>query len=171
MTFSEQIHELTENTLIREFCSFALSDVEKGQLPDYTKINLPSAPKLVPNIYVVDFRDGVEKGTFIKFSGTKIDKHFGQNIQGKYLEDTYTGDYKSEVLFELYKTCYEGKKPVFASRVVHYDEGKDNARYKLSTLVFFPCSSNGGDVDYGLGMVCYTNSEKSVPSVYMQLEI
>lgn len=170
MHLNDKIRNLTENKLIIDFCDFVLSASEAGSLPDFKNVNLMTVPDLVPNIYVIDFREGVEKGLLMKFSGTKIDKQFGQNIQGKYLEDTYTGNDKREILFDLYRKCFVEKNPVFANRVVFYDEGKDNARYRLSTLLFIPCSPNGVDVNFGIGMVCYTNSESSFAPIYRVLD-
>jgi hypothetical protein len=170
MTFCDKIRDLTDNKLILNFCDFVLEDVKAGSFPDYNKINLMTVPKLVPNIYVIDFRKGVENGLLMKFSGTKIDKHFGQNIQGKYLEETYTGDDKKEILFELYRICFFDKKPIFANRVVHYDEGKTNARYRLSTLLFLPCSSDGEEINFGVGMVSYTYSDHSRSPIFTPLD-
>jgi len=170
MTITEQIRKLTDSQKILEFSDFVLSGSNDSNLPDCEKLDLMKIPKLVPNIFIADHREGIEKGILIKFSGTLVDERFGQNIQGKFIEDVYAGHDMKEMVSDLHRASYLDKKPFFAKRVVYYAKGKKEENRRLSTVIFFPCSSNGKDVNYGMGMAVYETAEQNFDPVYRLLE-
>ena len=168
MPIREQIRELTDEERFLEFYDFVHSGVKEGELPDYESLDPTTVSGLVPNIFVHDFRKGTEDGFYIKFSGTKIDEHYGQVVQGKYFQDVFTGDDR-ERYFPLYLEAIESGKPFFVKREVHYDEGKVIDKHLLSTILFFPCSSDGTDVNFGIGMAHYTHEDVFPAPVYLLL--
>ena len=168
MPIREQIRELTDEERFLKFYDFVHSGVKEGELPDYESLDPMTVSGLVPNIFVHDFRKGTEDGFYIKFSGTKIDEHYGQVVQGKYFQDVFTGDDR-ERYFPLYLEAIESGKPFFVKREVHYDEGKVIDKHLLSTILFFPCSSDGTDVNFGIGIAYHTHENVFAAPVYLLL--
>jgi hypothetical protein len=56
-------------------------------MPAYKSLDLMDIPRLVPHIWVIDARRGIDDGLMILFSGTDIDLHFGRNLMGSYLTE------------------------------------------------------------------------------------
>ena len=166
MTLHKRIRELTQDKLILEFCDFVLDGVDEGKLPDFNSLDLMSVPSLVPNIIVFDYRKGVDDGLLVKFSGTNIDNRFGQNIQGKIFEDVYTGHDIKDVVIELHHSSYYRKEAFYTRRIVNYDSDTQNSNSQLSTVVLFPCSSNGVDIDYGIGFGKYEYTHENPAPIY-----
>jgi len=166
MAIYEQICKRTDNQKILDFCTFVLSGVSDGDLPDYNHLDMMQVPGLVPNIFVHDYRHGFEDGFLIKFSGTKLDENYGQSIQGKRFQDTYSGDDAKEKYIPLHYESIERKKPFLAIRTVLYDGGFTHEKYRLSTTVFFPCSSDQETVNFAIGMVLFEPVSDSIDPVY-----
>ena len=168
MTIKEQIREFTNNERFLEFYDFVYSGVKDGKLPDYETLDLMKVPSLVPNIFVHDFRKGTKEGFYIKFSGTQIDANYGQVVQGKYFQDVFTGDDRDRYL-PLYLEAIENRKPFFVKRNVRYEEGRAKEKHRLSRILFFPCSSNGTDVNFGIGMALHSHEDAAITPIYLLL--
>lgn len=166
MSVREHIRQLTDHEKILAFCDFAFSDVKEGGLPDCELLDLMQVPKLVPNMFIHDYREGIEKGLLIKFSGTRLDEHFGQVIQGKYVQDTYTGDDAKEIYLPLHYKAIERKRPFFARRTVSFEGKFTRDKYSLSTAMYVPCTSNQVDVNYAIGIVLFEPVCDPVETVY-----
>ena len=72
---------------IERFYAFIDESREPGALAALSKLDILSVPRLVPHIFIVEFRRDGGHQLFVKFSGTEVDRIFGANVQGSYLED------------------------------------------------------------------------------------
>lgn len=165
----QTVRQLTDDPYIHEFCDFVLSCLGDRSLPDRQAIDLMKIPKLVPNIFIHDYRDGLDKGMMVNFSGTAIDAHYGKVLQGSYIEEFYTGNDGPDLYFPLHRQAIDNRRPFFARRAVYFDQGKMSEKFRLSTTLFFPCSSNGKDVNYGIGIVCFSFADTGTEPIYMVL--
>jgi hypothetical protein len=155
MLIRNQVSEITDNQPLLQFCDFVLAETKNGELPDYEKMDLMEIPSLVPNIFVHDYREGIEDGLLIKFSGTKLDENYGQVVQGRYLQDTYTGDDGEDKYLPLHYEAISRKKPFYANRTVHYNSASYGEKFRMSEALFFPCSSDQVSVNYAMGIVFF----------------
>jgi hypothetical protein len=160
---------LTADPVILEFCEFILGGMGGRVLPDYNEIDLMQAPRLAPHVFVHDYRDGTEPGMLVKFSGTAIDEHYGKVLQGRYLEEFYTGDDGPDRYFPLHRRAISERRPFFAARPVRYDEGTPRERRKQSTTLYFPCSSDGQVVNFGIGVVTFDGVAECMEPLYLIL--
>ncbi len=105
-----KIKELTTNSKLIEFAEFVIAETGDRRFPDYKKIDLMKIPKLVSNIWVFDFRNGISDGMQYLFSGTAIDAHFGKNIMGLRFEDVYFAEDAKKLIENSHHQVYlQGK--------------------------------------------------------------
>lgn len=167
MHIGEKLRELTSHQRILDFCAFAFADVSDGELPDYEALDLMQVPRLVPNVFVHDYRNGTDKGLFIKFSGTRIDEHYGRVVQGHYFQDTYVGDDKHDRYIPLHYEAIAKKKPFFAQRSVRYESDEFETKFRLSTALYVPCSSDQVTVNYAIGIVFFECQSYQGETIYV----
>jgi hypothetical protein len=165
----DRVAALTDLSMVLQFCDFVIAGVGGRPLPVYETIDLMKAPHLVPHIFVHDYRGGTERGMLVKFSGTAIDEHYGKVLQGRYVEDVYTGNDGPGLYFPLHRQAIADRRPFFARRSVVFDQGRPNERYKESTTLYFPCSSDGASVNYGIGVVVFEPARTEMEAVYLIL--
>lgn len=166
MTIRENIASLTENSKILDFADFVLAGLNDGDLPDYSSLDIVSDSKFMPQLVVIDYRDGIEKGVLVDFSGPKINDNFGRSLQGQYLEDVYTGVEIKYKLLEFFHSLFTTKRAFFISSCVHYEQPDNSWVYKHSDGLFFPCSSDKSNVDYGVGLVDYRQTDERNDQVF-----
>ncbi|MBC8337855.1 MAG: hypothetical protein ISR51_07615 [Rhodospirillales bacterium] len=94
----EKFKDLAQDEDILAFADFLASQPGELRFPDYKAMDLMKIPRLVPNVWVLDFQNGLEDGLIVHFSGTKIDAHFGRNITGLDFEKIYPGEHKKELI-------------------------------------------------------------------------
>jgi len=145
-----------------EFVDFLDKNRGARDFVDYKALNLMSIPHLIPNLWVLDFRNGIENGLVIQFSGSKIDEAFGENLMGKNLEDVFQGHPKDEMM-NAYKSVYTRKQAVFISRSDYYENRGVQSLRKIKVLLY-PCSTNDVDINYCVGLTTYTFVEGEAPS-------
>jgi len=165
----DRVAELTDSQLIREFCEFIVAGLEGRALPDYDNIDLMQVPRLAPHVFVHDYRGGTEQGMLVKFSGTALDEHYGRVLQGRYIEENYTGSDGPDLYFPLHRRAIAERRPFLARRAILFDAGKPAERFKRSTVLYFPCSSDGETVNYGIGAVCIEPADREAEPLYLIL--
>jgi len=151
----EKIRDLTGNPKLLEFCEFIISETGENRFPDYKKIDLMKIAPLVQHVWVLDFRNGVDNGVPVIFSGTHIDNHFGMNITGKCMEKIYVEDDFDVAVRGNYYQVHLQKRGCYTKRLAHYYDEKID-RYETVEAMVFPCSANNDEINYGLGFGQYT---------------
>lgn len=165
----DRVAALTDVSMVREFCDFIIAGLDGRALPVYETIDLMQVPHLAPHIFVHDYRGGVERGMPVKFSGTAIDEHYGKVLQGRYVEEVYTGSDGATHYFPLHYRAIAACRPFFARRAVVFDQGRPTERYKQSTTLFFPCSPDGKTANYGIGVVIFGSVQTETEALYLLL--
>ncbi|MEQ9557453.1 MAG: hypothetical protein RIG67_16920 [Rhodospirillales bacterium] len=165
----DRVAALTDLSMVREFCDFIIAGLGDRPLPVYETIDLMRVPHLAPHVFVHDYRGGVERGMLVKFSGTAIDEHYGKVLQGRYVEDVYTGVDGPGHYFPLHYRAIADCRPFFARRSIVFDRGRSTERYKQSTTLYFPCSPDGKTANYGIGVVVFGPAQEESESVYLIL--
>lgn len=159
MITPEQIDHLVLRDDLKEFGKFVLSHCAGDSLPDYKKINLLDIPRRVPNIWVVDLREPKGRARLlINFSGANIDSFWGKPLQGTYDMDLLEGHPLLKKIGLHRISCIENKKAGYSQRYFLYRRPVGDTVYIFSESLFFPCSSNGEDVNWGLGCTYYENT-------------
>ncbi len=158
MITQQQIDEISIWGGLKDFTRFVLSHCEHGGLPDYKKMDLLQVPKLVPNIWVWDLREFKSNGQILmNFSGRKIDDSWGFCLTGKDEKTIIKERYSSELenmklnanIQAINNKCAIYK--CFDEWYIH----KDHKRQGNMESLFFPCSSDGKNVNWGIGCLIY----------------
>lgn len=165
----DRVAALTDVSMVREFCDFIIAGLDGRALPVYETIDLMQVPHLAPHIFVHDYRGGTERGMLVKFSGTAIDEHYGKVLQGRYVEDVYTGSDGAAHYFPLHRQAIAACRPFFARRSVVFDQGRPTERDKQSTTLYFPCSPDGKTANYGIGVVVFEPARTETEALYLIL--
>ncbi|MBT4888764.1 MAG: hypothetical protein HON65_04345 [Rhodospirillales bacterium] len=154
MATLEEIKQLTTNKDHIAFAEFILANMHELDFPDYQKLDLMQVPHLVRNIWAVDFRNIESNDVSMHFSGTAIDAHYERNITGKSLRSFYPEeDYKRNISF--YYDAISHKKKVYSKRIIHFSDDYIN-KQKVVESLFFPCSNNQTDINFGIGYTYYS---------------
>lgn len=169
MITQEQIDEVVQRRGLKEFGRFVLSHCNGDNLPDYKKMNLLEIPYLVPNIWVFDLREpkGRER-LLINFSGAEVDSFWGVPLQGTYDMD----------LLELHPVlrkvglhrinCIDNKQVGYSRRYISYKKLNGVPAYKFAECLFFPCSTDGDTVDWGVGCAFYEDTVDIGDNIFLQ---
>jgi len=165
----DRVAALTDLSMVREFCDFIIAGLDGRALPAYETIDLMKVPHLAPHVFVHDYRGGIEQGMLVKFSGTAIDEHYGKVLQGRYVEDVYTGSDGAAHYFPLHYRAIAECRPFFARRSVVFDQDGPRERFKQSTTLYFPCSPDGKGVNYGIGVVIFGSARTETDPLYLVL--
>ncbi|MBO6947501.1 MAG: hypothetical protein JJ855_05935 [Rhodospirillales bacterium] len=159
VTTIEAIRALTDNPRLLEFAEFVLDAAQGKPFPDYKSIDLMDIAPLVRFVWAIDFSNGIGDRPKFVFSGTQVDEHYGMNITGKCFEEIYVEPDFDKAVTGNYYQVYAQKKVAYTWRRVHYfDEFIE--RYKSAEAITFPCSTNGVDINYGLGFIEYSPTAK-----------
>jgi len=162
----QKIKNLTANSNLIEFAEFVISEAGDRNFADYKKIDLMKIARLVSNVWVYDFRDGVSDGLLFHFSGTQIDEQYRMNVTGHRLEDLYDAEDKEELIQGTYHQVYLQKRVSYTRRNVTY-RLKRGERITSVENIMFPCSTDGENIDFGLGYVDYSFSNVGVENTYV----
>ena len=157
----DRVAALTDLSMVREFCDFIIAGLDGRAMPAYETIDL--------HVFVHDYRGGIEQGMLVKFSGTAIDEHYGKVLQGRYVEDVYTGSDGAAHYFPLHYRAIAECRPFFARRSVVFDQDGPRERFKQSTTLYFPCSPDGKGVNYGIGVVIFGSARTETDPLYLVL--
>lgn len=163
-----QLKELTDNPNFHKFAGFILSSLDGRKFPDYKKLDLMKIPSLVPNIWVLDFKEIQTKGCRLHFSGTEVDKNYDRNVTGQYLEKLYSGNDYVQLVEEQYRNVYFKKMSSYTRRSVHFHDGFVD-KYRLIESLLVPCSNDGETINFGLGLAFYNVTSQSIENHYTWL--
>jgi hypothetical protein len=154
------VDALTETPAIRAFWDFAESLRGGRRYAAFQLDALMRIPRLVPNVFVVDFQRGVDDGLWIRFSGTAVDLEYNRNMAGRRLEDAYPGD-DAERLMAGYRRVYTDGLCWYSRRMVQVRDGAWQSPRAAESLMV-PCSKNGRDIDCGLGIAVFAFADAPV---------
>ena len=155
----QQIREHTANSSIIEFAEFVIAGSDGKEFADYRKLDLMKISGLISHTFTFDYRNGIEDGLLLHHTGTFLDKFFGKNLTGKYVEDFYEVSEDAERLLELYRNGYNNKKTAFACREVDFNF--EFKKFRHAESIVFQCSSSGETLNYGLGIALYFESNQN----------
>lgn len=164
MITQQQIDDTVEWDGLKEFGRFVLSHCKDRGLPDYKKMDLIQIPRLVPHIFVLDERefDTTDKLVF-NFAGGELTKTHGKALLGEDARAVYESDQNFEEISKLYRKSINDKLVSYTKRYSELVTDYGGSEWKTTEALFFPCSSNGANVDWGVGCVHYdvepTNGE------------
>lgn len=167
--FSSRLETVKSLNLEGNFVRFAAHVLSSGKdehHPDLATIDLMEIPRLVPNIYIMDFRKGIEDGLLMKFAGTAVEENYPTPLQGGYLDKLYTGHDAKELFMETYRRSYLYAESFFTRRIVHYVENDAREKYRLATALFFVCFNESDEVNYGIGFAKYEFCQDKVDPVF-----
>ena len=66
----QKIKSLGASSNLIEFTEFLIEEKGDKTFPDYRTLDLMKIPKLVPYIWVIDFRNGIDDGMLFHFRNT-----------------------------------------------------------------------------------------------------
>jgi len=154
---------------LKVFGSFVLSHCREGQLADYKMMDLMQIPRLVPDIWVYDLRSDVNKEKLLlNFAGENICRLQGRNIIGDSDKATLRADPLFHPLLAHLEACIADKKTGYSKRYSRYTMEPYGIRYRYAETLFFPCSSDGENVNWGIGCVRYEIKEDGHENIYLQ---
>jgi hypothetical protein len=156
---------------LKDFGRFVLSHCEDGGLPDYKKMELIGVPQLVPHIWVYDLRHYVEgDGLLVNFVGEKFTELYGHNHMGDIDIDIYKEHPLFDSVGELYRKSIAQKNCAYTSRYGQHDFGlRNDNKYRYAKTLFFPCSTDGETVDWGIGCAIYAGTPASEKNRFILL--
>ena len=168
MFSQQQIENLTDNPDFHIFSAFVLGATGDCPFPDYKKMDLMKVPSLVPNIWVLDFKDIESAGCRVVFSGTEIDHNYGRNVTGEYLEEFYSGEDYEQLIKKGYRSVHFEKRAFYTLRSAHFNDGYVD-KYRHIEALLVPCSEDGETINYGLGLAYYNITGKPAETIYALL--
>jgi len=167
MLNEEAITKYTASPLILDFWAFVVGETGERPFPDYLTMDLMMVPHLVPKIFVVEVAPSDGKRLLFKFAGSHFDAIHQQNVMGKYLEDFYDGENK-ELVLQNNNEVIDRKRPYyFHNQTIFHKDGYDNR--KTIERLAFPCSSNGTDINFTIGLVDFKNYDDGGKDVVVML--
>ncbi|HJO74482.1 MAG TPA: hypothetical protein QGH84_04650 [Rhodospirillales bacterium] len=150
----EIIKDRTQDQDFWAFAEFVIAEAEGKNYPDYKAMDLMQIHLTVPYIWVFDFRNGLDDGLPIYFSGTAVDTYIGRTLTGLDYEKIYPGDYYEELINNTYHQIYLQKRPCYTRRIERFVDDIIDKYVTIESLMF-PCSSDDKTINYGLGMLKY----------------
>jgi len=145
-----RLRQLTGNADSIDFLNYCLGCREDSELPVFERFNPFDLPTFVPNMFIIDLREGYDSGLLLKFSGTLIDGYFGRNIQGMKLEDLYRGDPDRMDMISRYHRCAERREVYFRQRDSEYEFRIRGLERGAQDMIIVPMTSNKHP-DKGIG--------------------
>lgn len=164
----QKIEAVTSNPKFITFAEFAISVAGDKNFPSYREMDLMKIHSLVPNIWVFDFRNGLDNGVKYHFSGSKVDEHLDRTLTGLTLEETYPGEDYEQVVKGCYHQVYLQKKTAYTYRMARYVDSIID-RVNLVETLMFPCSENNADIDFGVGLATFSQVEQDIENIYTLL--
>ncbi len=156
MITQEQIDNTVGWKGLKEFSAFVLSHCQNDYLPDYEKMDLMKIPHLVPYVFVLDLRNFEANDELLyNFAGEKHTEAHGKNIMGDNTSSLYEQDKSSGEIFTLYRKAVNEHLTFYSKRHSEFSIDDGTRTLKSTESLFFPCSSNGINVNWGIGCVCF----------------
>jgi hypothetical protein len=118
-----------------------------GSLPGRSDLDPADIPRILGNVMLID----VERAPIrfrMRLCGTTVDRVFGQDFTGYYLDDLTAEYFERDVLLD-YAGVVTTQRPHFLQRTVAIGDGVWLAYQRL----LLPLSDDGSDVDMLLGGV------------------
>ncbi|MEQ8665162.1 MAG: hypothetical protein RIC16_05500 [Rhodospirillales bacterium] len=166
MITQQQIDDLVEWDGLKKFGAFMLSYCEEGQLPDFNRIDLMQVPRLVPYIWVYDLRtEEKTQRLAMGFAGERHTEMHGRNVSGMGDAVICSAYGFSDEVVEFYHKAIRERKVGYNRRDTVYDDGFDTRHHNLECL-FFPCSSDGETVNYGVGCLNWSTTFTKSETLY-----
>lgn len=159
MDYAAQITELGGSAKHAAFAAFIEMNLHGRAMPAYKSLDLMEIPRLVPQIWVIDARRGIDDGLMILFSGTDIDLHFGRVLMGSCLTDNYAENYSREV-FAAYRQVITDRRALYTERSDYYPGVEPEVERRIK-VVLFPCAEDGSNVDFAIGLTTFENTEET----------
>jgi hypothetical protein len=75
----------------RELFDYWIRAAGARPMPARSDLDPLNVPKLLPNLGLIDVREGVERARF-RLAGTRLHEIYGQEITGKRADDIFTGE-------------------------------------------------------------------------------
>jgi len=168
MISQQQIDDIVTWDGLREFGHFVLSYCENDGLPDYDQIDLTRVPRIVPNIFVLDERkfETTDKLMF-NFAGGELTKVHGKTLLNEDAFEVFANDVHFEEISSLYRKSLAEKLTSYTKR--YYEQIGDFGKkeWKTTEALFFPCSSDGETVNWGIGCAHYSIGISNGQNVYL----
>jgi len=164
----EVIKKLGVGSTLLEFAEFLIQEKGDRQFPDYHKLDLMKVPRLVPNVWVIDFRGGIADGMLFHFSGTAMDSQYGYNITGHTWEDCYTGEFGTSVLQYCYHPVFLEKKTGFTRRIDRFVSDHLDTHRTIEALLF-PCSEDDDLINFGIGITAFSSANQEFEPIFTAL--
>jgi len=157
------IKDLTTDPKLIEFAEFVIAETGDQPFPDYKKMDLMKIPSLVRYVFVIKVEEKEGKRLLFHFSGSGFDELYDKNVTGLYLEDFYTGSNKETVIQINNDTIDKQRPGYFYNRAVFM--GGTYQKNRTIRRVSFPCSSNGKDINFVIGIVLFDLVDEGCPDV------
>ena len=168
MITQDQIDDLVEWAGLKTFGRFILSHCEGDRLPDYRQMDLLNGiPKLVPYVWIYDLRTPQNvRELRMGFAGEKHTELHGRNVCGLADADVISGyEPTSEIVRHFYKSIAE--KAVAYNRRNAMILADREMRYRNIESLFFPCSSDGETVNWGIGCLTWETSKQIEENLFL----
>jgi len=163
----KKIESLGVSSSKLEFTEFLIESKGSKTFPDYKKLDLMKVPRLVPHVWVFNFKNGIDDGLLYHFSGTKLDENYGQNVTGKKMEDVYPGIFKDEIL-DCFRQVYLQKKIAYTFRSDEISEF-GYIKYRIVESLLFPCSEDDQIVNFAIGIFSFTIGNEKIEPTFLIL--
>lgn len=156
MITQKRLDDTVEWKGLKEFGAFVLSHCQDDNLPDYEKMDLMKIPNLIPYIFVLDLRNFEASDELLyNFAGEKHTEAHGKNIKGDNTSSLYDQDTLSGEISALYRKAVNEQLTSYTKRHSEFNIDDGRKILKSTEALFFPCSSNGAKVNWGIGCVCF----------------
>lgn len=155
---------------LQTFGSFVLSATPPGALPDYKKLNLLDIPALVPNIWVYDLRNFAADGRLlVNFAGERFTERHKATLIGRVMQEVWQTDPAADKLIRHYTEAIKGKRVSHTERSARFLLADKSERFQFSETLFFPCASDGSNVDWAIGCAHHVINLESDVEVFEYL--
>ncbi len=149
----QAIEEWTSNSQILEFADYAIRVWDDNKYIPFREFNLMDVASLASNAFVIDVAPEDGRRLLFRYTGTKVDQQYGQNLMGQYLEDVYTGTDRETVINSIKDVTASGRVGYMRKFIVYQDAATS---YRLVERISFPCSTDGTSVDRIVGTIFFT---------------
>jgi len=162
----DYVRSLTSNPDLHEFAAFIEEERGRNPYPQFNIRSIMRIPRLAPNLFAFDFRNGLEDGLLIAHAGTDIDLEYGFNITGTKVDTIYPVDANRENVLDGYRRSYLERKKFYSHRTIQI--GKNEwTPHRVAENLLFPCSENQIDINYGWGILIFKSADTTPPNVYV----
>lgn len=131
-------------------------------------MDLTKIPKLIPNIFVLDERKfDVSNKLIFNFAGELLTKAHGKNLLGEDARTVFQTDKNFDNISLLYRKSLNDKLISYTKRYTEHKPDYGDKEWKTTEALFFPCSSDGETVNWGVGCVHYGIELTNRKNIYL----